>query len=103
MLDYLLTCNPDGTISYETGIQSGAELYSTPSMNTKVISGDARAAHSFTSPFPCFMKVMKSSNVGGSQSLVSIGLMTVEVIIESNRSNGFCFPIWNVLFSCLGT
>lgn len=97
--DYLLTCNPDGTISYETGIQSGAELYSTPSMNTKVISGDARAAHSFTSPFPCFMKVMMSSNVGGSQTLgvprkfSAVHLRMPKTVIVLRNLAGDC---WNV-------
>lgn len=68
--DDLLVCNAGETISYQTSANNQLDLQAVPTKNMQPRAEEASEAVAFNSPFPSFMKVMMSSNVGGSFTLV---------------------------------
>lgn len=103
--DQLLGCNAEGTVSYQTSRKSQADLDAICATQMPVTAEDAGAPLSFTSPFPNFMKVMMSSNVGGSFTLAiprkfsSAYLPSYRTEIVLRNVKGDC---WNVTSSRYG-
>ncbi|KAJ8427234.1 hypothetical protein Cgig2_016926 [Carnegiea gigantea] len=70
--DKRLECYADETTSYHTSSKNQANFHARHTMQMPLTVEEARAALSFTSPFPNFIKVMMYSNVGGSYTLAPL-------------------------------
>lgn len=97
--DDLLVCNAGETISYQTSANNQLDLQAVPTKNMQPRAEEASEAVAFNSPFPSFMKVMMSSNVGGSFTLAVprkfstayLPCYKTEVILRNLRGES-----WNV-------
>lgn len=103
--DKRLGCYADETTSYRTSSNNQANLHARHTMQMPLTVEEARAALSFTSPFPNFIKVMMYSNVGGSYTLavpnkfatVHLPRYRTDVILRNLRGAS-----WNVTASRCG-